>query len=227
MKKDLQFGLIFRNEENPDHILIAFRGTVTTMEWWDDAQASPTDFLYYNQERGGPSLKVEVGFFSIYRSIRDQLFSFIETHNPNQITITGHSLGSALATLFLYELRLLYPQRPTSSYNYASPRVGGPNFVQALSLQSQPPTSPSTEALIRFRNLSDVVPDVPFTWESYEHSPWQFSLNFKEKEGLLPDYALRHSADNYFLALRKIFALPDYEATLFNEKQDDFILLKE
>jgi triacylglycerol lipase len=222
-ESQLKFGLIFREEGNEDHLMFAFRGTDTTTEWWDDAQANPVDFVYYEQTQDGPDFQVEDGFFSIYKTLRSQLFDKIRSAAPSEITITGHSLGSALATLFLYEIQLLYPEIPRHSYNFASPRVGESDFVAALSAQE----ASRRQALVRFRNLSDVVPDVPLTWEGYEHTPLQFSLDFKEKSGLLPDLALRHSADNYFLALREIFSLPDFPATLFNEKQDDFILLKE
>jgi len=72
---------------------------------------------------------------------------------PRPTVVTGHSLGSALATLFVMENASKHTFDITTACTFASPRVGNMEFARAfdqLSLDSW-----------RFVNTLDIVPKLP------------------------------------------------------------------
>jgi len=80
---------------------------------------------------------------------------------PPTVAITGHSLGSALATLYALENVKRQLVHSPLICTFASPRVGDATFVgafNALGLQSW-----------RFANTSDVVPLLPPQFLGFEH----------------------------------------------------------
>ncbi|CAA6654074.1 unnamed protein product [Spirodela intermedia] len=119
------------------------------------------------------SVKVMAGFVNLYTdkntadryskySVREQVLAEVrrqvlryaeERGEEVSISITGHSLGSALATLSAYDLaeeRVL----PVTVYSFAGPRLGNESFKdrfeKALGLKC-----------LRVLNVHDVVPTVP------------------------------------------------------------------
>lgn len=157
-------------------IVVAWRGTVTYLEWIADLM----DFLRpaeFNHVHPHADVKVESGFLNLYTaedkdcrycksSARDQLIRelnrLVEMYKGEtlSITITGHSLGSALAMLSAYdvaELGLNCPQDspaiPISVFSFAGPRVGNGAFrdrCEELGLK-----------FLRIVNVHDGVPKVP------------------------------------------------------------------
>lgn len=75
-----------------------------------------------------------------------------------RITITGHSLGAALATIWAAILKQVVPSAQIYLYTFASLRVGSPKFVQMLEASSA--GSPAMD-IIRFVNQRDVISMVP------------------------------------------------------------------
>ncbi|KAE8700534.1 Phospholipase A1-IIgamma [Hibiscus syriacus] len=141
-------------------IVIAWRGTVETLEWIDDVE-----FHLVSPEKlfGVPcDAKVHDGWYSIYTSAhsrslynktsaRDQVLNevmrLVEQYKNEEIsiTVTGHSLGQA---------------SPVTFFLFASPRVGDSGFKTKV-------TGLSDLRALRIRNAVDVVPNYPLIgyWE--------------------------------------------------------------
>ncbi|CBI16352.3 unnamed protein product, partial [Vitis vinifera] len=98
-------------------IIIAWRGTVTYLEWIHDLK----DILCPAHFRDDPNIKIESGFYDLYTkkennckfcsfSAREQVLAeikrLVERYKDEEIsiTITGHSLGAALALLSAYDI---------------------------------------------------------------------------------------------------------------------------
>ncbi|KAL6616547.1 hypothetical protein ACP70R_038817 [Stipagrostis hirtigluma subsp. patula] len=132
-------------------VLVSFRGTVTPAEWManlmsslEPARLDPCD--------PRPDVKVESGFLSLYTSAdrtcrfggagscREQLLrevsrlidSCAKDHPGEDVSVTlaGHSMGSALALLFAYDLAELGLNRgaPVTVFSFGGPRVGNAAF---------------------------------------------------------------------------------------------------
>ncbi|KAE8719902.1 Phospholipase A1-II 1 [Hibiscus syriacus] len=160
-------------------IVIAWRGTVQTLEWINDFEfnlVSPRKI--FGDERS--DVKVHEGWYSIYTSddsrspynkssARDQVLNEVRRlvdqfkNEEVSITITGHSLGAALATLNAVDIVVNGYNKPQSqssrsfpvtSFLFASPRVGDSVFKKAF-------TGFKDLRALRVKNALDVVPDYP------------------------------------------------------------------
>ncbi|CAN1149975.1 Phospholipase A1-IIgamma [Linum perenne] len=161
-------------------IVVAWRGTVQTLEWVNDL-----DFLLVSGDKvfGEKSdVKVHQGWYSVYTSddprspyntssARDQVMNeikrLLEEYKDEEIsiTVTGHSLGAAVATLTAIDIvtnrfnhrsnqPLTHSHKPPKSFVYASPLVGDLGFHNMFN-------SLTDLRLLRIRNFPDPVPTVP------------------------------------------------------------------
>ncbi len=170
--------------------IIIFRGTQRTTEWIGDI------LLFQRDYKGFANSKIHSGFADIYKKLAQQTREIASKLNPSlPCYISGHSLGSALATLAAFDLALNVPQlKPQIRlYTYAGPRIGNPNFAQ---LHSQ--MVPNS---YRISNLADLVPLSPptvFRKDVYVHvgQSWSFVTQFGD---ILPNHAVdtyRAAVDN-------------------------------
>jgi len=91
---------------------------------------------------------------------------------PRGMIVTGHSLGSALATLFVIENKDRKKFDITTSCTFASPRVGDAEFVRRF--DEFPITS------WRIVNTQDLVPRIPFhipLFFPYEHVNTEYDFS--------------------------------------------------
>ncbi|XP_024985442.1 phospholipase A1-Igamma3, chloroplastic [Cynara cardunculus var. scolymus] len=179
-------------------IVIAWRGTVTYLEWIHDLK----DILHPAHFSDDPSIKIESGFFDLYTtkeqachycsfSAREQILSEIKRIKERyegeelSITITGHSLGAALALLSAYdiaEMRLNYTNTgnkiPITVFSFSGPRVGNLKFKERCDKLGI--------KVLRVVNVHDKVPKVPgiFANEKTKHQkyieekilfPWSYA----------------------------------------------------
>ncbi|KAK3009375.1 hypothetical protein RJ639_015138 [Escallonia herrerae] len=126
-------------------IVVAWRGTVAPSEWYEDLQRKLDPIGPHGEA------KVEHGFLSIYTAKSDttrynkssaseqvmeevkRLVQFYKEKGEEvSLTITGHSLGGALALLNAYEAASALPGVPTSVISFGAPRVGNIAFRDEL-----------------------------------------------------------------------------------------------
>jgi triacylglycerol lipase len=100
---------------------------------------------------------VHAGFQDIYELVRQSIAAALATATArcNQILITGHSLGAALAVLAAPDVfRNMPPNKiEPGLITFAGPRVGLPDFVDAFNA--------AIESCFRIVNFIDMVPHVP------------------------------------------------------------------
>ena len=184
----VSFGFVAQDDAG--NMVIAVRGTEGIFEWLQDARFLdvPCPFL--------PGAgRTEDGFTAVYESLR-------ETKDPsskrlvdvvpglaraNSLTVCGHSLGGAVATLLALDIAAndTSVPRPTV-YTYASPRTGNASFVDTYN-QVVPNTC-------RVANRLDIVPKVPLPPE-YQHVAGLFELN--PKLSVKPDILCEHHLTTY------------------------------
>ncbi|KAK9281761.1 hypothetical protein L1049_004666 [Liquidambar formosana] len=182
-------------------ITVAWRGTVTRLEWIADLM----DFLRpISSDKipcPDPTVKVESGFLDLYTdkdedcrfckfSAREQILSEVKRlmeMYPNEelsITITGHSLGSALALLCAYDivetgLNVTDDGRalPVCVFSFSGPRVGNVRFKERLEWLGV--------KVLRVVNVHDMVPKSPGLFFNERVSP----VLMKLAEGLPWSYS--------------------------------------
>jgi len=168
-------GLILQAQGSGD-AFVAIRGTEGIKEWVQDVQFGDTTF-----RRVPGSGHTEDGFTAMYESMTivdqrgaphvvDALPGIAWNRPVTSLTIGGHSLGGALATLFAMDVAANAPapfNTPTA-YTYASPRTGDPNFVTKY--------NELVKTTIRFVDNVDPVPKLP-TAPPYKHVTSQLVLD--------------------------------------------------
>ncbi|KAG5010691.1 hypothetical protein AAZX31_07G188900 [Glycine max] len=160
-------------------IVVAWRGTINAAEWVQDLHfhldSAP---LIFDDARA----KVHHGFYSVYTSnkpgsefndtcVRHQVLEevrrLVEEYNRKNeeisITVIGHSLGAALATINAVDIVAKglnipkdQPEKACSvtTFVFASPRVGNSHFAKIF-------TGHKHLRALRIRNETDVVPKLP------------------------------------------------------------------
>ncbi|XP_057956669.1 phospholipase A1-II 1 [Malania oleifera] len=159
-------------------ILVAWRGTIRTMEWIDDFDFSLVSASDILGETGDPN--VHGGWLSIYTSdnpnspysktsARYQVITEVKrlvdefVDEEISITICGHSLGAALGILNAADIVANGVNRPendtqkpcpVTAFLFACPRVGDLNFTNII-------LSMEDLHLLRVCNSPDLVPLYP------------------------------------------------------------------
>jgi predicted chitinase len=216
----LFYGFVAQQEADASRFVLALRGTIGDIEWWDDFIS--LGMIPFRVQGCG---SVGAGFGRIYDSIAiveyptaaavaaaaapaptvvqgslaDKMAALVARHRPATglfgaaaavpptVAVTGHSLGSALATLYVLEnVKRQLLQSPVIC-TFASPRVGDSTFVgafNALGLQSW-----------RFANTSDIVPLLPPQLLGFEHVNALISLSSTGK--VQPNLGCWHALETY------------------------------
>lgn len=145
------FGLMGRNPTTRT-AFVSFRGTSDVEDWLADLDAVPDDY----QPVSGFG-QVHAGFQDVYELVRKSIAANLATATAgcNQILVTGHSLGAALAVLAAPDIFRNMPpnQIEPRLITFAGPRVGLTDFATAFNA--------AIESCFRVVNFLDIVPYVP------------------------------------------------------------------
>ncbi|KAH0647074.1 hypothetical protein KY290_033074 [Solanum tuberosum] len=163
-------------------IVIALRGTATCLEWGENFRdllvQIPTETTEIESESESESsegqAKVECGFLSLFQtagvnvpslaeSVVNEVQRLIEQYKGESlsITVTGHSLGAALALLVADEVSTCAPDAPpVAVFSFGGPRVGNRSFADRLNSKNV--------KVLRIVNNQDVITRVPGMFVSEE-----------------------------------------------------------
>ncbi|KAJ6797671.1 phospholipase A1-Igamma1, chloroplastic [Iris pallida] len=152
------------------NIVVCWRGTVAQAEWLEDIQGK----LELLDGERCKDVRVEHGFLSLYTSkseatrynktsaseqVMEEIERLVRLYKQRgeekvSLTVTGHSLGGALALLTAFEAASTIPDLPVSVISFGAPRVGNGAFAEKLIKQLQVKT-------LRVVVKQDVVPKLP------------------------------------------------------------------
>ncbi|XP_058104291.1 phospholipase A1-Ibeta2, chloroplastic-like [Magnolia sinica] len=158
-------------------IVISLRGTATCLEWAENLRAGQVGIPTDEEGSNGVDPKVECGFWSLYKSGGPQLASLSEMiveeiqrllehykGEPLSITVTGHSLGAALALLAADEISTCAAQvPPIAVFSFGGPRVGNRGFANRVKRNGV--------KVLRIVNSQDLITRVPGMFGSEDDQP--------------------------------------------------------
>lgn len=191
-------GIVAQDVTDTTDVVIAVRGTEGIYEWLQDGKFLPRPFP--NVPGSGLT---EDGFTDMYLSFSltplpsNTFMADVVALLPPKatVTVTGHSLGAALATLLALDLAV-HTQLTLNVYTLASPRVGDLSFHNLY--------NHVIENTYRVANRLDIVPKTP---------PPLFYFHVGDETELVPgqdlkfDLACEHYLTSYFNMLAKLIGL--------------------
>jgi triacylglycerol lipase len=186
MTKDTNiFGLMGRNTTSRT-AFVSFRGTSDVPDWLADLDAIPENYSWIPKFG-----QVHAGFQDVYDLVRESIATNLATATAgcDQILVTGHSLGAALAVLAAPDIFQNMPPNTIEPrlITFAGPRVGLSDFVDAFNAD--------IESCFRVVNFLDIVPLVPPA--PYVHVGAEIAIN----SGGAVDLGWRHSLTAYQIGL--------------------------
>lgn len=163
--------------------ILAFPGSEQLQDWADDSE-----FVKVKRE----------GLGYLHNGISDEFdeikLQVLNTLNKNKtVTLTGHSLGAGLASIFaLYLFNLGF--KIECVYTYGSPRVGNSEWAEKF--------KNSGIQYYRVVNGNDIVPTIPKLF--FYHVGEEVHINKRGWLSWLHNNFLDHKLENYLQSLNKL-----------------------
>lgn len=176
-----------------DNIYLAFRGTSNVSDAITDALAIQIDYGLVPDggmvSGGFLSMYEGSGAFPIEPDILSELDDLVMTGNYDNLYITGHSLGAALAVLAFPDISQNVSVSNVIMYNFAGPAAGDSGFVSTYEGEYGP-----DRVSWRIVNTNDLVPKLPPLGLDcpdfmYEHVSGEHEITFGTALPALPDFS--------------------------------------
>lgn len=178
-----RFGFVVR-EEATGALIVSIRGTQTPREWVKNFTAIPNPFSAVR----GFGL-VHLGFEQMWRSIRRDVLAALEGEaEERRITLLGHSLGGAMATLGTVDIKKNLKRPNVDLWTVGCPRAGKVVFRVKF--------NKLIEKCIRVTETRDIVPHVPSMLTAWNHVGKQVEVRSKVENA--------HSLESYLEGLEAL-----------------------
>jgi predicted lipase len=188
---DTQLAILTDSSETT----IVFRGSDSSIDWRTNLNTSQERkefdekiikqeivrqreqiYPYPTQNESGSLM--HRGFVEAYSSVRDDIHEYIKNNHVSNITVTGHSLGGALAILCAVDIQYNFANQLSAleAYTFGAPKVGNKGFCQSYKKR--------VHQSYHFVHGMDIVPALPRWWQGYDTTPQElrigprFSWNF-------------------------------------------------
>jgi triacylglycerol lipase len=215
----VMYGVLAHSKANSNNYVVAIRGTGTPQEWKQDAW-----FFSLPDKWNDTHGKVEAGFFSIYKTFKyypaagsaDAVEAWAGIKNVignNSLTVTGHSLGSPLATYLSFDLIERGGVKNLRGRYFASPRPGNSDFASAFDKAIQD----SNSNYIVYNYKEDAVPHTPLSILGFFYQQLNNVTTLDKSNAQVPiritdkDIGCSHHVVSY-AAMLDFHMLPDMEA---------------
>lgn len=154
-------------------------------------------YPYTAQSQSGA--KMHQGFATAYLSVREQIHNYLSSHEVSSVTVTGHSLGGALATLCAVDIQFNFSDKVAINiYTFGAPRVGNDGFRESFNRRI-----PNSH---RFVYGMDIVAALPRPWQGYGHVDKEYRLGSRFSLNFLSQRFKDHAIANYITALKELAA---------------------
>lgn len=193
---------------DPSETTIIFRGSDSSIDWGTnlDTRQERKEFdqqiikgeIVSQREKIYPYLTgnesgslMHRGFVKAYFSVRDDIHEYIKQNNVSNITITGHSLGGALAILCAVDVQYNFNDQLASieTYTFGAPKVGNKEFCQ--SYNQRIPKS------YHFIHGMDIVPELPRWWQGYDMTKQELRIGSRFSWNFISARFKDHAISNY------------------------------
>jgi hypothetical protein len=184
-------GFVAEKIDGPAEVVIALPGR-TSLAWYDDLHVALVPV------GGGPG-RIGYGYLRSYHALRGAaLHELVARHfNGVPLTVVGHGIGAALATVMIFDAALNGGPKAGAAYLFGSPRVGNEAFVAAYTALGVPTW--------RIANSRDLAQRIPAADYGYAHVG---ELVRVDSAGVaLLDHAGTHAMNTYLHLLDPSVAL--------------------